>query len=116
MIAFLPFDRAFEMMMQLIGITLADYFVVFQADHGMCQPNGVVAGAFFFFKDAVGLLELRQIAVVLFVKPGQSFVMHDNSPLLFDFRIEFPSLLFLLSKAEFFACRVFFVGGHFIAT
>ena len=41
----------------LVGLP-AGYKVVFQTDHGMRQPNGIV-GETFFFKDAVGLLELR---------------------------------------------------------
>ena len=87
--------------MQFVGIMLASlpfgYKVVFQADHGMRQPNGVVSDSF-FFKDAVGLFKLRPIAVVLFVKAGQFFVTLENALLLYDFRIQL--LRFFNRKVE----------------
>ena len=72
MIAFLPFHRPLEILMQFFQIVLAGLFVHFQGSHGIGNLNGVISGAF-FFKNAVVLLELRQIAVALFVKAGGQF-------------------------------------------
>ena len=92
MIAFLPFNRASKMLMQFAGIMLvglsAGYKVPLQSDHGMRQPNRIV-GETFFLKDAVGLLELRQIAIVLFVKAVQPFMSIYNPPFRHDFRGRF---------------------------
>ena len=70
---------------------------------------GVVAGAF-LFKDAVSLLELRQIAVVLRVKIGQLFMAIHNPPFRHDFRVGFLGFFKLLP--EFVFCLFFFLAGQ----
>lgn len=91
------------------------YLTAFQSNYGIRNPNGIAFVAF-FFKDAVGLLEGRQIAVALFVGAGQLFVDLDNLSLLFDYRVGILVLDFFIClfgcKVGFVALFVFFIGGR----